>query len=93
LSAGWKTGSKRIWKRTSSSEAFSNRRYIVTSPNRLLNKDSLLLGGVVAELTGNKVLAIFALCGIMTSVLTVLVSVGRDFREFPAYEDKPEESN
>jgi MFS family permease len=44
------------------------------------------LTGVIAELTGNNVPAIYMTCGVITAALTLIVSTSHNFREFLAYE-------
>lgn len=49
------------------------------------------LAGVIADLTGRNIPLIYIACGVISGILTLLVSMSRDFRNYLAYE--PVEEN
>jgi hypothetical protein len=49
------------------------------------------LAGVVADMTGNNIPAIFMACGAIVSIVTIIIAMGREFREYLAFE--PEDEN
>ncbi|MEE9168445.1 MAG: MFS transporter [bacterium] len=52
---------------------------------------SMGLSGVVADLTGQNIPAIYVVCGLVVVLLVIVLSMSREFREFLAFEQKDEE--
>ena len=51
------------------------------------------LSGVIADLTGQNIPLIYISCGGISAILTIMVSISRDFRDYLAYEPKEENNN